>query len=78
MGKEVLKGRDEGLVFVDLDVVLELGEMGIVVADFDLLLVPVGLHKVQGFLSTQLLLLKFVEVLGLLEDYLFEFSLSFF
>lgn len=68
MGKEVLEGRDECLVLVDLDVVLELGEVRIVVADFDLLLVPVGLHEVQGLLSSQLLLFQLVEVLGLLED----------
>lgn len=70
MGKEVLEGRDECLVLVDLDVVLELGEVRIVVADFDLLLVPVGLHEVQRLLSSQLLLFQLVEVLGLFEDHL--------
>lgn len=70
MGKEVLERRDECLVLVDLDVVLELGEVRIVVADFDLLLVPVGLHEVQRLLSSQLLLFQLVEVLGLFEDHL--------
>lgn len=44
--------------------------MRVVVADFDLLLVPVGLHEVQRLLSSQLLLFQLVEVLGLFEDHL--------
>jgi hypothetical protein len=44
IGSKILKGLDEGLVLVDFDLILELGEVRVVFLDFDLLLVPVGLH----------------------------------
>jgi hypothetical protein len=52
--------------------------VGIVITDFDLLLAPVGLHEIQGFLSSQLLLLELVEVLCLFEDDLLELALPLF
>ena len=78
MGNGVLEGRDEGLVFVDLDVVLKLSEVRIVVVDFYLLLVPVRLHEIQRFLSAQFLLLKLIEVLRLFEDHLLKLSFPLF
>jgi hypothetical protein len=64
-------------VLVGLDVELELSEVRTVVADLDLLLLPVGLHQSQGLLRSQPLLLQFIQVLRLLEDHLFQLVLPF-
>lgn len=45
IGKTVLKRRDESFVFIDFDIVLQLGEMWVVVADLHFFLIPVGLHQ---------------------------------
>lgn len=78
IGEGVLEGGDEGLVLVDFDIKLQLGQVGVVVADLDFLLVPVGLHQSQRPFGSVLFLLEFSQVLVLLLiDFLqFVFTLD--
>ena len=57
MSGEVLERGNESFVLVDFNVVFKLCEVGVVVADLNLLLIPIRLHEPQRPFSPILLLL---------------------
>jgi hypothetical protein len=67
----VLERLDEDFVLVVLEIVLELGEVGVIGRNLDFLLVPIVLHQSERFLSACLPFLELAEVLGLLVDDVF-------